>query len=69
MMALIVILRVVLGVFWFWAGLSKWIYGFDATAFLQGALVNHAVFSTPYFHTTNLKHHGGVLLHGTDSRI
>jgi len=48
MMAIIGILRVVLGVFWCWAGLSKWIYGFDATAFLQGALVNHAVLSAPY---------------------
>ncbi|WP_263262377.1 hypothetical protein [Pseudomonas sp. RIT-PI-S] len=48
MMAMVIILRVVLGVFWFWAGLSKWIYGFDAAAFLQSALANHAVLSTPY---------------------
>ena len=40
--------RAVLGGFWLWAGLSKWFYGFDATAFLQGALGNPAVQAAPY---------------------
>ncbi len=48
MMAIMLVMRVVFGIFWLWARLSKWIYGVNAAEFLQGSLANHAVLATPY---------------------